>query len=239
MAIIMNSATADSNVWFLENVDLSSLMCKLEPEDLENSNAADRIKKGDFIYFPGDSADKVYFIMHGRVKIGTYSDEGKEIIKAVLQPGELFGVLGIIGQEKRKDFAQAMEDDVRLCEKTNVDFRKLMIDNRDFTLHVTSMLGSKLIKTERRLESLIFKDARTRIVEFLRDIATDRGTRVGFETLVRDFLTHQEIANLTGTSRQTVTTVLNELRDENYIYFDRKRLLVRDLAKLSELIDAS
>jgi CRP-like cAMP-binding protein len=57
---------------------------------------------------------------------------------------------------------------------------------------------------------------------------------VGFERVVRKFITHQEIANLTATSRQTVTTVLNELRAKNLLTFNRKRLLIRDMDKLSE-----
>ena len=112
--------------------------------------------------------------------------------------------------------------------------KNMMRDDMNFSLHITLMLGSKLVKTERRLESLLFKDARTRIVDFIKELATERGQRVGYETLVHDFaLTHQDIANLTGTSRQTVTTVLNDLREENQIYFDRKRLLIRDLEKLN------
>ena len=85
---------------------------------------------------------------------------------------------------------------------------------------------------ENRLESLVFKDSRSRIVEFLIELVEKRGDRVGYEYVVRKFITHQEIANLTATSRQTVTTVLNDLRTSNIITFDRRRLLVRDLDKL-------
>jgi CRP-like cAMP-binding protein len=87
---------------------------------------------------------------------------------------------------------------------------------------------------EQRLESLVFKDSRSRIIEFLIDLVEKRGERVGYEHVVRKFITHQEIANLTATSRQTVTTVLNELRDKELLTFNRKRLLVRDFEKLHE-----
>ena len=86
---------------------------------------------------------------------------------------------------------------------------------------------------ERRIESLVFKDARTRIVEFLREMAEEKGQKVGFEMMIKNHLTHKDIASLTGTSRQTVTTVMNELRDENIINFDRRRILIRDMAKLA------
>jgi CRP-like cAMP-binding protein len=94
------------------------------------------------------------------------------------------------------------------------------------------IIGSRLLKMEKRLESLVFKDSRTRVIDFLKELATDKGRKVGFEVEVRGFLTHQEIANLTATSRQTVTTVLNELKKKNIISFNRRRLLVRSMEQL-------
>jgi len=93
-----------------------------------------------------------------------------------------------------------------------------------------------VLEMESRLESLVFKDSRSRIVEFVVDLAEKKGQRVGYEWVVRKFITHQEIANLTATSRQTVTTVLNELRNDNLLTFNRKRLLVRDLELLKKEI---
>ena len=83
------------------------------------------------------------------------------------------------------------------------------------------------------MESLIFKDARARIIDFLKESAETRGRKVGFEMLFKHCLTQQDIANLTGTSRQTVTSVLNDLRKDNLIYFNRNTILIRDMGKLS------
>ena len=85
---------------------------------------------------------------------------------------------------------------------------------------------------ERRLESLVFRDSRSRIVEFLVQLTQAKGQAVGFEWVIRKPITHQEIANLTATSRQTVTTTLNDLRFKKLLTFNRARLLVRDLEAL-------
>ena len=98
------------------------------------------------------------------------------------------------------------------------------------------IIGSRALEMEKRLESLVFKDSRSRILEFLIDLNEKRGQRVGYEWVVRKFITHQEIANLTATSRQTVTTVLNELKAKEILTFDRKRLLIRDLSLLKSEI---
>ena len=83
---------------------------------------------------------------------------------------------------------------------------------------------------------MCIRDRRSRILEFLIDLNEKRGQRVGYEWVVRKFITHQEIANLTATSRQTVTTVLNELKAKDILTFDRKRLLIRDLGLLKSEI---
>jgi CRP-like cAMP-binding protein len=88
------------------------------------------------------------------------------------------------------------------------------------------------MNVERKMESLIFKDARTRIIDLIIQMAEKRGTKIGDEILLKHDLTHQDIANLTATSRQTVTVTLNELKDQDLIYMERKKILIRDIAKL-------
>jgi CRP-like cAMP-binding protein len=180
---------------------------------------------------PEQDSDKVFFLSAGRVKIGTYSNNGKEITKAILEAGEVFGELSLVGEENRRDFAFAMED-VEVCALTVEEMKGLIKDHSSLSLLMMRIMGYRVLEMEERLESLVFKDSRTRIVEFLVDLTNKKGERVGYEHVVRRFITHQEIANLTATSRQTVTTVLNELRTKNLIAFNRKRLLVRDLEKL-------
>ena len=139
----------------------------------------------------------------------------------------------MVGEDKRRDFAQAMEKTV-VCI-VPVDIMKSMMRNHSpLNLFIMKMMGSRMLEMEQRLESLVFKDSRSRIIEFILQLVEKRGQRVGYEMLVRKFLTHQEIANLTATSRQTVTTVLNELRNKNILTFNRKRLLVRDMALLAQ-----
>ena len=86
---------------------------------------------------------------------------------------------------------------------------------------------------EERLTHMIVKDARERIIEFLLDTASKDGRKVGYEVLVKHHLTQQDIANITGTSRQTVTSVFNDLKKSNQINFSRTSILIRDIANLA------
>ena len=222
----------DNSIWYLENIDVTGIFCPKKLGDALDSHDQKTFRKGEYIYLPEQNSDKIYFMTLGRVKIGNYSDSGKEITKAILNKGEVFGELSLVGENTRRDFAYAMED-TTVCAITTKEMSGLIKDHSSLRLFMMKIMGSRVLEMEQRLESLVFKDSRTRIIEFLLDLATKKGERVGFERVVRKFITHQEIANLTATSRQTVTTVLNELRTKNLLTFNRKRLLIRDMEKLA------
>jgi CRP-like cAMP-binding protein len=171
-------------------------------------------------------------IVSGRVRLGHYQEDGKEIITAILSTGEIFGELALAGEETRKDFAQAMDANTTICPLSIEELKDLMKVDRELSFKILKLIGLRLMKLERKLELLVFKDARTRVVEFLKDTAAWKGKKVGFETMIPTRLTHKDIAALTGTSRQTVTTILNDMKEKNLINFDRKKILIRDLDSL-------
>lgn len=228
----------DQSLWYLENIDVTGIFCP-KKLGMDNHNHAQKsYKKGDYIYLQEDDSDRIFFLTEGRVKIGAYAEGGKEITKAILSKGEVFGELAIVGENKRRDFALAL-DDIEVCTLSAKEMKNMMRQHNGLNLFIMKIMGSRVLEMEQRLESLVFKDSRTRIIEFLRDLAKKKGQRVGYEMLVRRFMTHQEIANLTATSRQTVTTVLNELRNKNILTFNRRRLLIRDMEKLGQAMHNS
>jgi len=221
----------EKNIWYLENIDAEGIFCPKKMVNSKETHIFSNFVKGDYIFEPLDSADKIYFISSGRVKIASEGEGEKTVTKAILTSGEIFGEMALAGQKQRRDFAVALEP-TEICVMTLEEMKALFKDHSSLYLFMMKLLGNRALDMEKRLESLIFKDSRSRIVEFLLDLNEKRGQRVGYEWVVRKFITHQEIANLTATSRQTVTTVLNDLKSKNVLTFDRKRLLIRDLEKL-------
>ncbi len=219
-------------LWYFESVNLFNILCPHKVKAMAGKHEFIHFKKDAFIYFPNDKADHIYMIAHGRVKIGHYLDDGKEVISSILTPGEIFGELALAGEATRRDFAQVMDDKTSICPLSLEELKQLMYGDRELSFKLLKLVGLRLMKLERKLELLVFKDARTRIIEFLKDAAAWKGKKVGFETMIPTQLTHKDIASLTGTSRQTVTTILNDLKEKNLIYFDRKKILVRDLENL-------
>lgn len=218
-------------LWYFESVNLYNILCPHKVKKMDEKHEFVRYKRQQFIYMPDDSATHIYMIVGGKVKIGHYLEEGDEVLSAILSTGEIFGELAMAGEEKRVDFAQAMEDTV-ICPLTIEELKQLMYENKELSFKILKLIGLRIMKLERKLELLVFKDARTRIVEFLKDAAEWKGKKVGFETQIQTSLTHKDIASLTGTSRQTVTTILNDLKEKNLINFNRKQILIRDLDSL-------
>ncbi len=225
---------ANTKTAFLEQFPLFSALTP--DEKLQLIQMVDYKKKSrhQYIYMTGDASDTIFFLAKGVIKIGTHSSDGREVIKSILHPMAMFGELCVVGESNRPDFARAMSQEVQFFALNVEDFKKLISSNHLLCNRLMNMLGERLRKTENRLEALIFKDARTRIIEFIKDSALKRGMRIGLdETLVKHTLTQQDIANITGTSRQTVTSVLNDLKKSNLIHFNRRSILIRDLARLA------
>jgi CRP-like cAMP-binding protein len=219
-------------LWYFESVNLFNILCPHKVKAMGDKHEFIHYKRDDYVYFPDDKADSIYMIAHGRVKIGHYLEDGKEVVSSILTAGEIFGELALAGEDIRRHFAQVMDENTSICPLGIEELKQLMYGDRELSFKMLKLVGLRLMKLERKLELLVFKDARTRIIEFLKDAASWKGKKVGFETMIQTKLTHKDIAALTGTSRQTVTTILNELKEKNLINFDRKKILIRDLAML-------
>jgi len=220
------------NLWYIENSRLFSVFCPHKFGEYREDQQFKNYRKGEFIYFSEDPSTTIFLLAEGKVKILNYTEEGDEVVKSVLSKGEIFGELAILGEGKRADFAQVMEDNTSICQMTLDQMQALMKEDTSFALKINKLIGLRIQKLERKLDSLVFKDVRTRVIEFLKDIAIEKGDQDGNAYEVQHFLTHKDIADLVGTTRQTVTTLLNELRNQGLIDFSRKRIHVSDIRNL-------
>lgn len=218
------------NYAFLENHPLFAVLTPEERLYFIQNSAHATFTKHAVIYKPEHAADKVYFLMEGTVKVAVHAEK-KDIIKYVVRPTAIFGECPLTGEKMRRDFAYAMDDLVHLVEFNAQAWIKVMQQNFAFAQSVLYFLGERLRYTENQLENVVLKDSKSRILDFLKQMGVEQGRKVGYETLVKHNMTHQDIADLTGTSRQMVTAVLNQLKRSNVLYFNRKKLLFRDLSR--------
>lgn len=223
-----------SKLWYLENFGMLKALSKAEKEMLDSMADMRHAPKKQVLYFPTDSSNSIYMLKAGKVKISRLLPDGKEVILTILGPGEVFGELGITGQAEREEFAE-VTDDAIICVVDIKDLQKMMKENPRFNTEILKFIGFRLKRVQSRLESLIFKNAEQRIRSLLKELAQDHGRTIAGDQYQREVklgLTHEDIAKLTATSRQTVTTQLNELEKEGIIKYDRKRIYIKDMRQL-------
>lgn len=191
-------------------------------------------KKGDFVYLTNTDADRVFLVKEGKVKL-MVQQQDKALTKLIATENDFFGYLPLVVAGAHTNTAVALTNTTVYAISMSA-LRTLMKENTAVNAFFMQLIGKRLMRTERRLEALLFDTARTRVIHYLLELAEDKGVRVGFETLVRNLLSHQEIGNITSTSRQTVSTILSELRRKNLIHVNRRQLLIRDLAQLEAAI---
>ena len=205
----------------------------LEYDNRVLSSSKINFQKDDYIFNIGDSSDFIYFIEKGSVKLAKEVSTEHEKVKAILSEGSVFGVMALAGENKRTEFARVLTNDTILRVLVVQELLDAAKGDQTLFVRVLGIMGRKIEKLDKQVESITSKDSRTRIIDFLKELALESGRKVGYETLIQNNFTHKDIANLTGTSRQTVTTTLNQLKDKNIINFDRRRILIRDIALLA------
>ena len=223
-----------TKIWFLENFSMMQVLSPEEIKILDSMATMRDVTKNQVLYFSEDSANSVYLLKKGKVKISKVSNDGKEVILAILGPGEVFGELSITGQEKREEIAEVTEDAV-ICKVDVQDFESMMEHNPKFNLQVIKLIGFRLRKIQNRLENVIFKTSEQRVRGLIKEMVMDFGREIAGEDnqrVVELRLTQEDMAKLTATSRQTVTTVFSDLEKKGIIKYDRRRIFVRDMKAL-------
>ena len=220
-----------SKLWYLENFNLFEGLSTEKMMELNKKLSMSNVDKNEIIYFADEPSNSIFLLKEGNVKLARVSDDGKEAITAILKPGEIFGELAITSESSRDDTAIALDKAV-ICTISKENFENLLIENPKFNLRITKLIGMKLQRVARNLENLTFKDSSTRVIEFLTGYAEEYGKKIGDEIFIKTTLTHQDIANLTATSRQTVTTVMNNLKDKKIIEFSRNKIIIKNPVKL-------
>jgi CRP-like cAMP-binding protein len=223
-----------SKLWYLENFNLLKGLEKDDMEQLGKITTMQDFSKNQPIYFAKEPSSSIFFLKKGRVKLTRTSKDGKEMILGIINPGEVFGEMSFLDESERTDFAIAM-DNALLCAINKLEFSEFVEKSPELNLKLTKLIGLRIKKYTEKIEDLVFKDSTQRINSFLLRLAVENGKIVGNEIFVKPFLKHQDIAELTACSRQTVNAVLTNLREKKIIDFDRRKLIIHNKEVLQKM----
>ena len=228
--------TADKKMLLIRNYDL---WCHLTDDDYEALNLVHHYieaKKGAYIYFEAFNHNKLYFIKEGYIRVGFIDETGNEVIKEIIQQGELFGQFTLEKNNLNGEFAQAYKADVSLCAFNVEDFQQLLARKPEIALKYTQQVGNKLRIVQNRLVNLLNRDVKTRLIHFFWQlIQSHADDHKEGEYCIPNYLTHEDIAHLVGSSRQTVTTIINELATEQVLSYNRQQICFPDVKKIQKL----
>lgn len=187
------------------------------------------------VYMPGDPGASVFGIAAGRVKVSRVTPDGKELTLAYRLQGELFGENCLFVGEPREEMAETA-DHTTLIEFPRQLIEELLAAHADLTLELTRTLLERRRALERKIEDLIFKDVNSKLAELLLVLAKRYGVAEPRGTLISVKVTHQEMANLIGSTRETVSLALSQFKRQKLIHLEARRVIIADKEALEAII---
>ncbi len=206
------------------------LFSGLADEDLESLiSVATRRKfpKDAVIFFEHDLGDALFMILSGRVKVTILSDDGREIILAMLSERDFFGEMSLLDNEPRSATAIAMQE-TEMVVLHQKDFLSIVEKRPRVLLNLLAVLSSRLRKANQQIGNLALHDVYGRVARVLLEMASENGTRGDDGRVIFRRPTHQEIANMIGATRETVSRMISDLHRQGYIEIAGKDVIIHD-----------
>lgn len=222
-------------LWYLKNCQLFEQLTTDDLQEIERRSKARTFPRGTPVYLPLDETNSVFLLASGRVKICHLTPDGKQSILAFIEPGELFGELAMLDTGPRNEYAESVEKSTIVLIPGEV-MQRTMAANAGVTLGVTKLIGLRRRRIEQRLKNLLFLSNRERLTHLLLELAEQYGVRENTGLRLRIQLSHQDLANVIGSTRETVTVVLGELQQEGLVSLGRRRLVILDLQRLANSV---
>ena len=223
-------------MWCLKRCGLFSRLAPDQIQRIELRSRSRSYSAHSPIYLPTQKADSVFVLTSGLVKVCHLTPEGKELILAFVEPGELFGELAIFSGHARDEYVEAVsQSTVVMIPVEEMDL--LMSERADVAMGITKIIGLRRQRIERRLKNLLFKSNRERLIHLLLDLAQQFGWEADDGIHLRVRLSHQDLASLIGSTRESVTVLLNQLKSEGTIHNGRRKVVLTNPARLARSVN--
>lgn len=182
------------------------------------------VYRGETLNYGEGNYSKIFLLIKGKIKLTECDNMDNELIKDILTAPDVFGDMSLDGRPSMDEFAEALTANTVLCVFNTTDFKRLLQENPLMALSYANTVNNKLRKLETRHSDLVFHDAKSRLIRFIRNWARSDGSVIGDKIVLNNYLTHSDIAGVIATSRQSVNTLLNELRDSGLLFYNRKKI---------------
>jgi CRP/FNR family cyclic AMP-dependent transcriptional regulator len=214
----------------LSTIEIFQDLTQREVEEIDQTTKMSTSEPGRVFYTPEESGEVLFLLKRGRVQIYRLSPSGKKIVVATLEAGAIFGEMSLIGQGMHNTFAEAIET-CTLCVMSRADVERLILNKPRVAMRIMQAMANRLMEVESQLEDIAFKSIPARMAELLlklTDPANDPAVLEGYS--------HQDLAEMLGTYRETATITLNDFKSKGWIEISRKRIALLDREALQAQI---
>jgi CRP-like cAMP-binding protein len=186
------------------------------------------------VYLPGDRASSVHFIANGRVKVSKVTRDGKELTLAYRTSGDFFGETCLLDGGPREEMVEAMENTTSVeLDRTGLD--TLLAGNAPVAYPFARALISRWLGLQAKVEQLVFKDVGSKLAELLLRLGSEHGVEHRRGLVLGLKITHQEMANLIGSTRETVSLTLSQFKRKGFIHTEGRKVILADREGLRSL----
>ena len=220
-------------IGYLREIDIFRDLTPAEMDWLQRTTTMFTCEKGQVIYTPGETGEVLFLLKRGRVQIYRLSTEGKKLVVATLEPGTFFGEMALLDHEPRSAVAETLEPS-RLWVLHRDAFTSFLARNPPVAYQLIRVLCRRLREANARLEGALFADAPSRVARTLLQLAAQKGSPTPQGLCIDARLTHQELAQLAGVARETVTRVLCRLQDQGLLRVQGRRLILPHPERLED-----
>ena len=223
-----------TKAWFIRQNPLLADLPEREIETLEQVAESVEVRRRQLIWEPGDPASTIYIVRAGIVKLSKVSDEGRELTLHFFTRDNLFGELAVISEQPHDTVAEAYEDCLLLAIGKD-DFNRILLRTPILAMRMMKLVGERRQRLENRVENLLFRSAHARLASLFLELSQTFGVRDSRGVIINLKLTHKEIASLIGATRETVSFAILDLRKDNLIQTEGKRVILLDEAGLKAM----
>jgi len=221
--------------------DLSNVpyFSHLNPEELNIINNITRVKKfkkDEIIFFEGEIGNYIYIIKSGKVKMLKMNQNGDEQILNIFKNDDILAEVILFDKENYPATAIALTE-VELYSINSKKLSKIFLNHPQITVKVMKVMSSRLRRAQQNIRDFGLKDSKSRLASLLYHLAERHGDRKENEISISLFLTQKELANMIGTTRETVSRSLKNIEKQNIISTSRKEIVINDLEKLKALMN--
>ncbi len=218
------NTSASAKIEFLKKVPIFSELTSRDLERISQVTHHRSYKKDQVILIEEETGQTLFILMNGQVKISRIGEEGREVILAVMAEGDIFGEMSLLDGQSRSANVTLLQDSEMLLIYRD-DFLRLLHEFPSIAINLLKELARRMRKSDSQIKSLSLKDSTGKVTSTLIRLAEDIGQRKGNEVWIKSLPTQRDLANMAGTSRETISRMLQKLINDGYVIKKGNRII--------------